>query len=45
MSLLFKIIFAVFIFFIVGSVTLLSIKDVSIPQEEIAKTIPANNFI
>jgi len=45
MPFLLKIIFAALVFIIVGATTLLMITDVSVPQEEITKTIPNDRFL
>lgn len=45
MSFIIKILFAALVFIIVGATTFISIKDVSVPQENITKEIPAKEHI
>ncbi len=45
MSFLLKILFAAIIFVIVGGTTLLALRDVTIPQEQVTKTIPQEQYL
>lgn len=40
-----KILFAVVVFVVVGTVTLFSIRDVTIPQEPVKKTIAQDKYL
>ncbi len=45
MSFLLKILFAAIVFVVIGSGTLLMIRDVNIPPETITKTIPQKQYL
>ncbi|MGH1455177.1 MAG: hypothetical protein ACRBDI_00175 [Alphaproteobacteria bacterium] len=45
MSFIFKILFAALVFIIVGTVTFIAIKDVSVPQDTVTKEISATEAI
>jgi len=45
MSFLLKILFALIVFFIVGGATLITIKDVEIPQTQVVETVPSDRFL
>ena len=45
MSFLLKILFALIVFFVVGASTLITMRDVEIPQTQVVETVPTERLL